>query len=297
MPKQTIGIIDTNDIKYDEMDMTHSNFTHEKISEILSDYIQLKQIETNDEMMETIINELCGEDNELPIHTATVSQPPNNIIYQMCHIAPLSKEIYLKLSSSQKYNGIASYLSDVNMRIYGKAIIFKINTTDNTLLSITENEITDLLTRKFVHEGVIINTNGTFDTIKYIFNPVDWIPPSDISNYKYHEVEILNLVFMIFHNLTSNESSNDAANKLLNGTATIQGRVIVGTREAHTDISDLITKYVDLDIPTIQKVIQLCSDNTQSRTLTDSEDINNQLDPEGKRRHLNFHQILSKRLS
>ena len=299
--RKMIAIINSNDVSYSDTDMNFANLSPDKITDVISDFFIFKEIEDSDQLMNTIITEISGEDNSLPIHTSVVSHIRDEL-YQMCHVTPLSEEIYTKLKF-KKYNGIASYLSDINMRLYGKAVIFKINGKDNSLTSLNQDSITKIFRSKFIHQGVIINSDNTFDTCQYIFNPVDWIGVSELSNYKYHEVEILGLIFMIFHNLcdqTADANINDAANILLDDTnvklySKIKGRVIIAVREYYTDINDQRNVYTDIDIDTVKKVIKLCNDFSQSRKLSESEDINGQM-CDGRRIHVNFHQILENRI-
>jgi len=289
-----IAVIDVNDLKYNESEMVHPNFTQEKISDILSDYITLKEVSNENEMMEAIVDEIVGNENEYPIHTATTKNVYDDL-YLTCHISP-SKEMYDELKSkSIKFNGIASYLTDVGLRIYGKAVLFKLDTKNdaNKLKSITMEEITDIFINRFIHKGVILNTNGSIDEFKFIFNPVDWISPSEINKYKYHEVEILGKVFMLFIDTTAT-TVNDVANKICS--QSLKGRVIIGMRDQYSDMNDTEVRYEDIDIDTFKKVITLCSDPMQARSLVDGEDTSGQV-VNGKRMYNNFHKILKNRLS
>ena len=290
-----LAIIDVNDIKYNETDMTHSNFEREKISDILSDFITLKSVNNNDEMMDVIIKNVVQDDASYHLHTAIVAHVGDDL-YMMSHINP-SKEVYEDLKAkSAKYNGIASYLTDLGLRLYNKAIIYKINTSNddnNTLVSITEAEVVDLFIGKFVHKGVIINVDGSMDEYKFIFNPIDWISPSNVGKYKYYETEFLGKVFMFFIN-TDMDIVNPVASIMMNNSA-LKGRVIIAMRNQYTDMNDIEVKYYDIDIPTIKKVILLC-ENKGSRTLSLDDDDHDGKMVNGKRIYTNFHKILLSRL-
>lgn len=288
-----IAIIDTNDLKYNESDMLHIKFTYETIHDILSDYISFTEVSNDNEMMQILINEIVANEIEYPIHTATAKNI-NNDLYLICHINP-SKEIYEELKSkSIKYNGIASYLTDIGIKIYGKAVMFRLDTEDNNyvLKNITIDEITEIFISKFVHRGIILNVNGTIDQFKFIFNPVDWISQSEISKYKFYEVEILGKVLMLFIDTQSIDINEIASQIYLQ---TIKGRVIIGMRSQYSDMNDMEVIYEDLDIDTFNKIIQLCRDLTQGRKLTEQEDLNGQI-INGKRNYNNFHKILNNRL-
>lgn len=287
-----IGIIDVNDIKYNESDMLHSNFIHENINETLSDFIVLKSVSNEDAMMQTIVDEVVADETSYPIHTAVIKHV-NDDLYIMCHIAP-SKEIYEELrSKSEKYNGIASYLTDMGLRIYKKAVIYKVDTRNNTnkLKSITMEEITSLFINKFVHKGIILNIDDSIDEFKFIFNPVDWISPSEIQKYKFYETEILGKIFMLFVD-TSSSIVNNIATKIYSNT--IKGRVIVGMRDQYTDMNDTEVRYIDIDTSTFKKVIQLFNNSNSCIKLKDDEDNSGQI-VDGKRIYTNFHKILANR--
>lgn len=286
-----IAIIDVNDLKYNECDMIHSNFSYQKISDILIDYITLKDVSDEDEMMQVIINEVANKNPDYPIHTAT-SRNMYTDLYLMCHISP-SKEIYQEFKLQDvKYNGIASYLTDIGLRIYGKAVIFKINNDNNKLQTITLNEITEIFISKFIHKGIVVNTDDDITECKFIFNPVDWISPNEISKYKYYETEILGKVFMIFFDTTS-IISNNIANKIYSG-QTIKGRTIIGMRDQYSDMNDLEVRYEDLDKNTFQQLVKFCNDINQSRLLKNDEDIRI---IDGKRIYNNFYKVLNNRVN
>jgi hypothetical protein len=289
-----IGVIDVNDLKYSDDQMTHTTFSKQKILDILEDYIVFKEVSNDDNMLELVVDELQGA--EYLIHTATVKNIYNDL-YLMCHIAQ-TKEIYEDLKTKgTKYNGIASYLTDTGLRVYGRAVIFKLENDNGDkckLKSITLDEITDMFISKFVHKGVIANVDGTIDEFKFIFNPVDWIPATEISKYKYHETDILGKVFMIFFDTTAPSGiPNDTASKLC-PSHPINGRIIVGMREQFMDMNDTDVRYEDLDVDTFKQIILLCINPLQPRGLVDGEDINGQV-VNGNRKYNNLHKILRNR--
>lgn len=295
-----IGIIDVNDVRYADTDMAHTTFTPDKMQDLIADHVVLKTVADEDGLMETILAEVpLGPD--YPTHTSTVVHVGDDL-YLMCHMALLSKEIYESCrASGGRYNGIASYLSDMGMKIYGKAVFFKIDTASGyRLVSVTEEEIARCLATKFVHQGVLLNPDGTLAPIRYIFNPIDWVSPADVVRYKYHETEFLGKVLMLFHDTTATVP-NDGANVIYSGPGSgstpIKGRVIVGMRERYTDMNDLTARYCDLDPATLERILALCRDPLRSRELTPEEDLpeSGQVTPEGKRHYTNFHKILAGR--
>ena len=287
-----ICIIDTNDVRYNETDMMHRNFASDTINDALEDHIKFIKINNKDDLMENIIKEIVNYDNELPIHTATIKNV-NNELYLMCHIAP-SKEIYEEMKIRKiKYNGIASHMTDLKLRVYGKAVLYKLDAINEEaeLDNITTDDVTNLFISNFVHKGVIINVDGSMDEYKYIFNPIDWISPSEVSSYKYHEVEFLGKILMLFFD-TNSKNENSILTNLFNP---LYGRVIVGMRSQFHDINDVDVIYEDLDVGTVKNIIKICKDSNQSTTLKEEEDINGKV-VNGRRNYNNFQKILNSRL-
>lgn len=302
-----IAIIETNDIHYDiNTDIVHANFTHDKIDDIMSEYVELINITSKDALMETIVTEISGKDyanQDLTIHTSLVENTDNNL-YMMCHfnLSEISYPEFKKRKIPQ--NGIASYLSDNKMRVYGKTVLFKMDTCANTndIVSITMDEIIDLFINKFIHKGVIIFDDKTdlctykVEEFKYVFNPIDWMSPNDVQNFKYHEIEILGKILMIFF---------DASDTILNTTVSqmsgkeIYGKAYVGIRSQYTDITENDITYENIDIPIAHKIIKLCSDPLLNKQLSMNEYVSNNLtlDMTSSKTYNNFTQLLSKRLN
>lgn len=299
-----IAIIEPNDVSYSEHNMMHQTFTYEKVEDLLTDHIEFKKVNDHDDMMKVIIAQVVNNDPDFPIHTAIVSNVLDEL-YMMCHIYP-TKEIYEEFKAIKaQFNGIASYLTDMNLKLYQKAVIFKINTKNNQnkLESISMGEIVNLFTSKFVHKGVLLNLDGTLDELKFIFNPVDWIGPNEVSNYMYNEIELLGKVFMLFADTKSNVENRNAS--VIFGQK-INGRVILAMRDKYVDMNETTIHYTDLDCPTARKLIKLCSQPNKSIELAESENYNLDLfsvQPEAvpdeqpkPKTYNNFHKVLASRV-
>jgi len=287
-----ICVIDTNDVRYNETDMMHRNFASDTINDVLEDCISFVKINSKDDLLENIVKEIVNYDNEIPIHTATIKNK-NNDLFLMCHIAP-SKEVYEEMKSKKvKYNGIASHMTDLKLRVYGKAVLYKLDASSEepNLANITSDDIVELFVSNFIHKGVIVNVNGTFDECKYIFNPIDWISPNEVSTYKYHEVEFLGKILMLFFD-SSSKTKNDVLTDLFDP---LFGRIVIGMRSQYHDINDVDIIYEDLDVETLKNIIKLCENSGQSRALSEEEDINGKV-VNGRRNYNNFHKILNSRL-
>lgn len=254
-----VGIIEPNDVYYNEQDMTFANFKTEKITDMIEDTIEFKTIKNQSELVDFIITEICGN-IKLPIHTANVSFN-DDVLYQMCHINLNEESHSIIKKENIKKNGIASYLSDLKLRVYGKAVIFKLNKPDNsdigTLVNINAQDIVDIYTSKFIHIGSILSPNKNIQECKYIFNPVDWVRPSEIEKYKYCEIEVHDRILMGFFDSTQTVL-NIAATKLF-GKLDIHGDCIIGSREQYKDIhdDDSTNTYLDITGDILDKIIRI----------------------------------------
>jgi hypothetical protein len=302
-----ILIIKSNDINYLESDMIRTNFTHEKISEILEPYCEFVKLSNtqNDSLMEIIIKSLFEDMNideemntKLGIYTGSVSHI-NNELYQICHLY-ITKDIFDDMINSNiqlKYNGIARYLTDGNVPVFGNAVMFKIDTfNDNNILNTLKNdELVDQFIYKFIHKGIVLGIDGEIDETIYVFNPVDWISPQEITNYKYVECEILDKILMIFYdnrNLNDDSKINNIGTSIYNSDL-LYGRLILGLR----DITETETiRYIDLTHETMKNIIQVFHINKEDKKMTKDEDID-QILINGKRFYNNFHKILNTRLN
>lgn len=299
-----IAVIEPNDVSFTETNISRNTLEKENISDMLSDSVTITNVKTNDDLMEVIIKSIFGDkyDNEA-IHTGTVSHIDDEL-YQICHIM-VTPDSYSKIKSKFKFNGIASYLTDFEAPVFGPSVLFKVNThnNENKLSSLNMNNITELFISKFLHNGVIINLDGTLDTYNFVFNPVDWIHPNEIAKYKFVEIDILDKKMMIFYefyefyDITSNMNINNIGSELYG--STLYGRLIVALRNLPDKDSTAIdnydnTKYVDLTPELMKKMIEIFCVKKQSKQMTFHEDNNHQI-IDGKRIYNNFHKIIHRR--
>jgi len=90
-----IAIINTNDVRFEGMNITYNSMKKEKIYDTFSDIITLKNVKNNDEFMNMIIEEITPNSNDYALHTCNIRYI-NNELYQMCHIL-LTEQSYDKI--------------------------------------------------------------------------------------------------------------------------------------------------------------------------------------------------------
>lgn len=245
-----IAVIETNDIHYQEHDRLHTNFTQDKIQELLSDYIQFLSV-SSEELLNTIMDNLIIKDDIYTVDTKDIGVFDGNL-YQICHIQP-SEQTYDELKKKKiEYNGIASYLSDYGLKIYGKAVVIK--TKNKQLCSLTLDDLSMIYKSKFVHKGLLISSNNEISETEYIFNPIDWIKPDEVVKYKYHEIAISDEeILMIFFDTTSN-TKNEKISALCG--QTITGTIILGVRKHKLDLFASEYGYIDLNKKQLEILLQ-----------------------------------------
>src|SRR2546425_402127 len=113
-----IAVIEPNDVKYDQCAIT--NFTQDKINDLINNCTEFKK----GDLIQTILRELDVENNNLPIHTAVVSHISDEL-YQISHLV-LDETTYGRIKGG--YNGVATYLTDTNVKVFGPAVLYKVST-------------------------------------------------------------------------------------------------------------------------------------------------------------------------
>jgi len=285
-----VAIIDTNEISYDYFTIRQSNFTQDKIHDKLDEFISFKYIEDEKDLMNFIIAEIVYDNKLYNIHNGIVSHILDEL-YLIFHIN-MDEDAYINVKSNkEEYNGIASYLSDQTLKVYKKAIIIKMNTSNNKYVNINLDNIITLFINKFVHTGIIINIDKSIEEYTFIHNPIDTINPNDFIKYKYDELEILGCILMLFYD-TSSDIINEVASNL-DKQKNIYGRVFVGLRHMAQDLNDNNMRYVDIYKNTFIQITDLLNSN-QSIKLTNIETIGYEF-INNKPIYNNFHKILYNR--
>jgi hypothetical protein len=293
----SVAIIDVNDVFFDTESISQARFEYDVISETICDFISIKNINnTEDDIMKILISELELTENNFTIHTGEASYV-NDELYQICHIL-LTKESYNTIKSKNiKYNGIASYLSDTTLKVYGKAILIKYNTfnDENKLETIIEDNIINLFISKFVHKGVIVSPNESVSEIKFIYNPIDWVTVSESEKYKYYELEIYEKILMVFFDKSLENNRDVEKNKnvsdLLN--QDIYGKAIIALRNQFLDMTDNNIVYSDLDSDTYKKMISIVKNKLNNNKTGNNkvDDIINDIN--SKKKMTNFYKLLN----
>lgn len=185
-----------------------------------------------------------------------------------------------------KLNQFASQISNQtvasSMVIVKKRLTYQIENNNVKTISVPEtinsmNELIDMIESIVIKEGVVVKTDGTLETYKYIANPLEHFMLTDsryAEHYIYHEYEVYTHVIMIIVDV---EKSNDKLNSkatLLAGNP-VYGDVFVGMYKK-SDYNESVP-YVNLSIEVFKKILDIRSkstDLTTNKTKSDNEYIN-----------------------
>jgi hypothetical protein len=294
--KFKIAIIEPNDLFFSDLDMRPSRFEKERIIDEIEDYVTFKQVENTEEMMGIIIETLNlekGGEGEIYNKTYTCYQT-DDTVYQLCYSYSPND-----LTNKNKKNGVASYLNEENITLYGSCVLLKSKIlSDNTCvpLTININDTVDVFISQFIHKGVIINTDGNLQNFTYMKNPAECLSQDERSNVKFYEYDIFGKIFMLFIEV-------NPTNNLLNEYASIlaykkiNGRVLVAIRnkdEFETDHT--YYNYNNIDEKYLRKILTILSDKNEERELTSNENINATIEKAtGKKMYTNFYRIVDNR--
>ena len=203
----SIAIISENPLRFTENDITmHSNFTYDNIEEMFEDYVTLLNVTDNDDFISTIAKTLHNEISSC--YTGVVSHTENDL-YQICHIDNSSQFVNEELSKYYKRNGIADYLTDTPTPVLGVSLFFRIDTTDdrNVLVDISMKNIVDIFIKKFIHQGIVLELDGTLNEFNFRFNPLDFIKPDEINFYTWYGCPIFGHCVMFLHDTREKEKN------------------------------------------------------------------------------------------
>lgn len=274
-------IIQPNNINYCELDKKHSRLNKKLLEEDIEEYVKIYDAKDSYDGMQYIIEKCEFKPDELIYNT--IISISSKYIYYMTHTIEDNNK------SNKDINKIAIYLSKNKYKITGSVGIIKeeILTYCKTKISLIKfDEMLDIYYNNLVYTGIRIVENGDISEFKYILNPIDWMKPEETQNYKFIEFTIFDKVIMIFIELKpKNDIINEKASILYN--KKINGTVYISMRETINDIKQTDFIYENLDINTINKLINVLSVNQEDIKETEAELKNMSI--------VNFYTILDKR--
>jgi hypothetical protein len=277
-----------------ENDFTITDFNPEKINddyiyENIIDFVKIVEINSTDQMMETIINTLELTPNVVG-NTSNINEAHDHII-QMCHTIDDQS-----FTSTKPYNQIANCLlngpsndGNNNGSLKGSVVCMKSEImADGTynIASITINDICNIYRKKCVKRGILIEPDNE-NCFHFMIDATEWLTQTEKNNYKYFEFRLLENIVRIYVEL---EPSIDKINTPL---SSIFGKHHVKGIGLLT-LLDQEGKYLDIDLELYNKLVAILSDKSVSRTITVDEDYHDNI-INGIKVNNNFYRILNTR--
>ena len=242
-----IILIKPNDIIFDYMEL-HNGTKDYFQSFVNTDVIEIIPV-TIDNMMETIINK-TGLTPEIFGDTAKCLDN-NNSIYQLCHIAQIDgpQEEGTPKPQEKPFNRLASYMVMGKSAIYGPAILVKSDfQEDRTCVPSNINgldELCDVIYQRLVHTCVKLNSDGSYEIMKFVESPAEFLSEYDTNNYRFIEVNYLNFNLILFVQMDpDNKTINKRATRLA-GEHKVLGTAILVCKTTENDFLNLTAELYD----------------------------------------------------
>jgi len=267
-----ILVIEPNDFSLEALNLNDIPNLKTNIRRALPNYVTLK--ETNIQNMVEDLYNILNLNEDLIADTEEILETVNNV-YQLCHVnysntsIPTTNFTTTSSNSNNIVNSLASYLC-LTTTVYNTAIILNSRVTDNlTCMPDTLNleSLVDILYKKLIHQAVKITPSSIYYTISFYRSPIENLVETieDQTQYKILEVsDFYKFNLLLYLQIKPiNKHLNKDATKLL-GTSKLYGDIIVVSKTAENE-------YIDLDVETLQKLVDLATDTLSSRKLTDEE--------------------------
>tara|TARA_B100000424_G_scaffold268313_1_gene262868 strand:+ start:3339 stop:4286 length:948 start_codon:yes stop_codon:yes gene_type:complete len=249
-----IILIDVNEfdenklVSQDEPNFTKDNYINylnlktnylnlEKSCKLISEYCEVKKVENAEEFMTESVKFMGADERMINVKDCYEFKDDKEYIYQVMFKMPNTDDNLNKLD----YNILASSLTFDKELIYGKAVLFKTQISEDNLdgdqnTSCNLKDILGLLMNNKYHTGVYINNNKFtdifFDNTYKIIDPFnkwrnDCNMPNILSDSKYGTVDktYFDFKLKIAYDSSSEDSVNEPLTRL--GQGFVKGHGIV----------------------------------------------------------------------
>lgn len=171
-------------IKLNQFHVPKENYgtiTREYLREEIPKYIEYFETDDLDEIKYQIVINLGM--NEGTCGTTEDSFDTPDAHYQIIHVPFNPFEYNLDEETMMTIvNGVSSYLNKNNNTIYGNGILIKSNMTPDgpRIGQCTEDDIIDIIYKKFNHTGLIVRHDGTFEEFTFNTDPSDHLDQESV---------------------------------------------------------------------------------------------------------------------
>ncbi len=258
-----VAIIKQNDFLINPKELG-DKLTPNFIKEQIKEYIEIKEIFSTDEMMETVVLTI-GLDDKLLGDTNTCYEDLDSI-FQLCHLSMKTNGLD---EDESKVNGISSYLVVGKQRIYGPTVLICSKIKEDGLCeqaSFCLDDIVNIIYKKLKFTGIMVKSDGSENELQFYENPIEECFEGDMENYAYVEVPLCKFNLVMFYKKPStgvDQVLNKKATKLY-GYNKIYGDVIL--TELRTE-----NEFSSLDIETYKKLLIVSGGSMKERIITQEE--------------------------
>jgi hypothetical protein len=260
-----VAVIRPNKIIYSDGQFVLQNFTQNKLEDVLEDFVELKKIKQSEDLTNLILEEFYKYETIQYGHTSKIYEI-DNYLYELCYIEDATQKI-------KDINKIGMTLTKYKDRVVGSCILIKNRINDINypeLASISMKEIVDVYRRHYVHTGIVINSNNTYEEYEYVINPLEQLK-ENFNKYRSIEIRFLDRIIILYFELmpeTSNINKNASVLSLYSHDKLVSGKVFIGCRYNFDDALMSEHEYCDLNKDTFEKVLGIISHPESVQVMT-----------------------------
>jgi len=287
MKKFNIFKIKENDYYLSEK-INIKEITKDKIKKDIENLIE-KVTVNHENMMEEIVKIINLKEYE--IGDTSLCHEDNNFIYQICHMRRKYKDS--KEIKKENLNCLATTLTTSKETIYQNAVLLcsRIN-EDSTCTpeNIEINDIVNLLYKKFVHVGLLVEPNKVTE-VKFRKSPFENLKNENIEDYRYSDREIFGLKLYINGQLDPKPNILNKKMTKLYGLHKVYGKVILIAKTHDYNVTDINKELFN-------KLLSICEGPMENRVLSKNELSNRKIEQNNNTsKIMNCLNIIEKRYS
>lgn len=225
----------------------------------INDLIEFVKV-TPETMMEVVVDGIGL--NENLIADTILCYEDSKVRYELCFVSLKDNG---QEDNEEKLNGLSSYLVLGGKQTYGQTVLIKCNIKENDTCEnadLTLSDVKNILFKKFVHQGIKINLNGT-ETFTFNVDPMEIV--EDSSNWQYLEVNLFKFNLIMFVQVNPDPNKINRVATRIAGNHRIAGTVLLCTKSTET-------QFIDLDQDSFDKLLALATDRLSARNIEDKEE-------------------------
>lgn len=209
----SICIVKNNEIMFPQFNVNTCTETNEDIINLCKTHTEIYkfEIKNKNDIYHKIVDIIKMESND--IGDTKIIYDNENYSYQMCFINS-DKEERGNLNIFGMYLG--KYNIDENCKIRGNCVILKYDIKEKKIVEFTNEDMIKIIINHFVHKGIKINTDDSFNIFKYLCHPLEWMEETERIKYLCCQIELFDKKINIFIKKNETNKINEQASSILN---------------------------------------------------------------------------------